>query len=81
MARVAELIDGYEDAYGLELLSSMHWVMCHNQAARDSVDVGVAAVQEWNPGKRRRFKAEHLQKAWHRLKDLKWDIESRSAAH
>ncbi len=34
IARVAALLDGYEDPYGMELLSSVHWVMCHVEGAR-----------------------------------------------
>jgi O-acetyl-ADP-ribose deacetylase (regulator of RNase III) len=81
MERVAVLIEGFEDSYGLELLSSMHWVMCHETGARDSAEKAIAAVQNWNPGKRQRLKQEHLFKAWSRLKDAKWDTESRSASH
>jgi O-acetyl-ADP-ribose deacetylase (regulator of RNase III) len=77
--RVASLIDGYEDSYGLELLSSMHWVMCHSPGARESSEEAIAAVRNWNPGKKRRLKPEHLLKAWTRLKEAKWDTESRSA--
>jgi len=80
MDRVARLIEGYEDAYGLELLSSMHWVMCHESGALDSVESAVLAVQAWNPGKQRRLKQDHLTKAWQRLRELRWDCESRSAA-
>jgi O-acetyl-ADP-ribose deacetylase (regulator of RNase III) len=77
--RVASLIEGYEDSYGLVLLSSMHWVICHNSGARDSSDQAITAVQNWNPSKKLRLKPEHLLKAWTRLKEAKWDSESRSA--
>jgi O-acetyl-ADP-ribose deacetylase (regulator of RNase III) len=81
LARVSELIVGFEDPYGMELLSSMHWVMCHKPGAKDSSEIAMAAVREWNPGKRRRLKPEHLQTAWDRLKEKRWDTESRSALH
>lgn len=79
--RVAALINGYEDSYGLELLSSMHWVMCREPSARDSADAAIRAVQEWNTRKRKLLKPEHLQKAWSRLKAASWDCESQSALH
>ena len=79
--RVAALLNGYEDPYGMELLSSVHWVMCHDRASRDSVDAAVAAVQAWNERKRETLKAAHLAKAWERLRSLKWDSEARSAFH
>ncbi|MEP7102453.1 MAG: macro domain-containing protein [Burkholderiales bacterium] len=81
LERVSELIVGFEDPYGMELLSSMHWVMCHVTGARDSADIAIAAVREWNPGKRLRLKPEHLKVAWTRLKEKRWDTESRSALH
>lgn len=81
MQRVTGLIDGYEDAYGMELLSSVHWAMCHDAAARDSADAAVAHVHAWNERKRRVLKAEHLRTAWLRLKDGRWDIEARNSIH
>ncbi len=81
IARVAALLDGYEDPYGMELLSSVHWVMCHVEGARESAESAVAAVHDWNERKRRTLKTEHLVLAWKRLRDLRWDVESRSAIH
>lgn len=81
MDRVARLIEGYEDAYGMELLSSVHWVMCNDVGARDSADAAIAKVHAWNDRKRRLLKPAHLQKAWLRLKDSGWDHETRSAIH
>lgn len=79
--RVSELIEGFEDPYGMELLSSTHWVMCNTPGAKNSAETAIAAVLTWNPGKRLRLKPEHLQIAWNRLKETRWDDESRSAVH
>jgi len=73
MDRVAELIEGFEDPYGLELLSSVHWVMRENAVARESSEAAATAVHKWNPRKRRVMKKEHLIKAWQRLKEQRWD--------
>jgi O-acetyl-ADP-ribose deacetylase (regulator of RNase III) len=73
MNRVIGLIDGFEDPYGLELLSSVHWVMRENVSARESSEAAIAAVHKWNPRKRRVLKREHLVKAWERLKEQSWD--------
>lgn len=70
---VAHLIQGYEDPYGMELLSSVHWVMAHNAEAKADASVAVAAVHAWNARKRKLLKPEHLTKAWQRLKEQKWD--------
>lgn len=72
MDRVKELIDGYEDAYGLELLSSVHWVMSHNERARTDKNIAIEGVLSWNEAKRKRLKPEHLLKAWERLTALGW---------
>jgi O-acetyl-ADP-ribose deacetylase (regulator of RNase III) len=72
MDRVADLIEGYEDPYGMELLSSMHWVMVHNAGAREAKAVAIESVLSWNPAKRKRLKPEHLDKAWERLTALGW---------
>jgi O-acetyl-ADP-ribose deacetylase (regulator of RNase III) len=72
MDQVTELIEGYEDPVGLELLSSVHWVMCHNPEAKLSAEAAASAVQEWNVRKRRTLKTEHLTKAWQHLTDKGW---------
>ncbi|UNP28071.1 type II toxin-antitoxin system antitoxin DNA ADP-ribosyl glycohydrolase DarG [Lysobacter gummosus] len=79
--RVASLIDGYEDAYGLELLSSVHWVMCQSAEARDSAEGALQKVHEWNDRKSRLLKPEHIRQAWSHLHAASWGSESRSAIH
>jgi O-acetyl-ADP-ribose deacetylase (regulator of RNase III) len=73
MERVARLIEGYEDPYGMELLSSMHWVIHHTPGSSDDADKAVVAVWNWNARKRRLLKPEHLKLAWERLQDQGWD--------
>jgi O-acetyl-ADP-ribose deacetylase (regulator of RNase III) len=72
-ARVIELIEGYEDPYGLELLGTVHWVMRHNPDARERPETVIEEVQKWTPRKRRNLKPDHLLKAWRRLKEQGWD--------
>lgn len=79
MDRVAALIEGFEDAYGMELLSSVHWVMRQAPEARDQVDAAVAAVHRWNARKRRVLKRDHIAKAWQRLKEQNWDTTFETA--
>jgi len=73
MDRVVELIEGYEDSYGLELLSTVHWVMRHDPEAREKPQAAIAAVRNWTPRKRRNLKPDHLLKAWQRLKEQGWN--------
>ena len=72
MELVAQLIEGYEDPYGMELLSSVHWIMQHNPDAREDVGKAVTAVLGWNERKRRLLKPEHLELAWQRLREQSW---------
>ena len=72
MDRVANLIEGYEDPYGMELLSSLHWVMVNNAGAKEEKAVAIEGVLSWNAAKRKRLKPEHLDKAWERLTALGW---------
>ena len=72
MNRVAKLIEGFEDPYGLELLSSVHWVMKKTPEAGENPEVAVAAVHKWNARKQRSLKREHILAAWERLKAQDW---------
>ncbi len=76
MNRVAELIEGFEDPYGLELLSSVHWVMQKDAEACGNPDIAVAAVHKWNARKRRTLKEGHILAAWERLREKNWSEPS-----
>jgi len=73
MDRVTLLIEGFEDPYGMELLSSVHWVMREHPEARVNSEAAIEAVHQWNPRKKRTLKKEHIVTAWQRLKQLNWD--------
>lgn len=70
--RVAELIEGFETAFGLELLSSVHWVARHYEPRAETADDAVRQVHEWNPRKRDTFSDAHLRVAWERLTETSW---------
>lgn len=71
LARVGELIEGFETPYGMELLSSVHWVAKHGDRVRGADDA-VAAVHAWNDRKRRMFAADHIRVAWAELAKEGW---------
>jgi O-acetyl-ADP-ribose deacetylase (regulator of RNase III) len=48
--RVAELVEGFESPFGLELLATIHWVATREDVA--SVEDVVARVYEWNERKK-----------------------------
>lgn len=51
--RVADLVDGFESPEGLELLSTVHWVIAKEGA--QSFDEALARAYEWNERKRKLF--------------------------
>ena len=48
--RVARLVEGFESAFGMELLATVHWVMTREHPASD--DALLAAVYGWNARKK-----------------------------
>tara|TARA_R110002020_G_scaffold5179_6_gene21940 strand:+ start:1847 stop:2878 length:1032 start_codon:yes stop_codon:yes gene_type:complete len=65
--RVSRLVDGYESPYGLELLSSVHFLAQHeNERSIDSI---VAALGQWDERKRLKFDAAMVDGAFQRLAD------------
>ncbi|WP_330203397.1 hypothetical protein [Cyanobacterium sp. Dongsha4] len=71
--KVAELIMGFENPYGMEMLATIHWVVTQedNQASND-VNQAIKLVYSWNERKRQLFKENHLKKAWERLAQQNW---------
>lgn len=51
LQRVADLVDGFESPFGLELLASVHWVAAREGAA--STDEAIRLTYEWNDRKKR----------------------------
>ena len=47
---VADLIEGFETPYGMELLASVHWVSVHDPSPAVSADEAVIKVHRWNIG-------------------------------
>lgn len=67
--RIAAMIDGFESPFGLELLSTVHWVA--NDPAEGAMDLhgAVREVHAWNDHKQRTFTARHIEVAWSRLRE------------
>lgn len=72
LQRVADLIDGFETPYGMELLSTVHWVARHQKPSVTNADEAVAAVHAWSDRKRQMFKSDHIRVAWQRLQEQGW---------
>lgn len=78
--RVSRLIDGFETPYGLEMLSSLHWLAAHDDPPARSADEAVERVHNWTPRKRGLFRPQHLKVAWQRLEEQGW-LPARSRGH
>jgi O-acetyl-ADP-ribose deacetylase (regulator of RNase III) len=70
--RISQLIEGFESPYGMELLSTVHWLAQEDQAVKDNSDAAVQGVKAWSEHKKQTFHPEHIKIAWSRLRDEKW---------
>ncbi len=70
--RVAELIEGFETPYGLELLSTVHWLAREDPSAATDSEIAVRGVQSWSQRKRHLFKRHHIETAWSQLSREGW---------
>lgn len=67
--RVADLIEGFETTFGMELLSTVHWVATREAAT--TAEEAVVKVHEWNERKRM-FEPRHIHLTWERLHEVGW---------
>jgi hypothetical protein len=67
--RVKQLVEGFESPFGLELLTTVHWVMSREGAS--TLDNVVQQVYDWSDGKRK-FTPRQLAIAEERLRTQGW---------
>jgi O-acetyl-ADP-ribose deacetylase (regulator of RNase III) len=72
LKRVAELIEGFESPYGMELLATVHWAAHHEGGKTGGLSAVEKIVHAWNPRKQKLMKPEHLELAWKRLEEKGW---------
>ena len=72
LEKVKKLIEGFETPYGLELLSSVHWVATVGNDPACSADEAVEKMLTWSARKKKIFKPTHIKKAWTRLAEQNW---------
>ena len=65
--RLSFLIEGYESPYGMELLSSVHYLVTHE--GLNGVDDVIEAIQNWNEHKCSHFPPKSIAAAHYRLKE------------
>jgi len=76
--RVEQLIAGFENPYGLELLATVHWVATHAEERASSPESAVLAVHNWNEHKKQTFLAKHIHIAWEQLDAQGWLTQASS---
>jgi len=69
LERVADLISGFETPYGMELLSTVHWVAAHDKATTS--DRVVRETYAWN-SRKRMFQEKHIRVAFNTLVKKGW---------
>jgi hypothetical protein len=67
--QVADLVQGFESPFGLELLSSVHWVAKREGAS--TADDAVTRVYAWSERKHR-FTERQIRLAWEALREKGW---------
>jgi O-acetyl-ADP-ribose deacetylase (regulator of RNase III) len=67
--RVADLIKGFETSFGMELLSTVHWVATREKAI--TAEDAITKIHAWNIRKRM-FESRHIHLAWERLCKAGW---------
>lgn len=67
LKKVVRIIRGFETPYGLELLSTVHWTVKHeNKREEDEI---IKDIQAWNKRKHNLFQPIHIRKAITHLKN------------
>ena len=77
--RVAQLIEGFQSPYGMELLATVHWVATR-EAGVHTFEQALGAVKSWNERKASIMQDAHLRAAWTRLSEQRW-LPSRETQH
>ena len=70
--RVESLIEGFETPFGLELLSTVHWVLKETPECRQDLAKTVAQVHSWTSRKAEIFSPAHVEVAWTQLREKGW---------
>ena len=69
IARVSELVDGFESPVGMELLATVHWLIRHEGVS--NAEEALVKTHMWNDRKKR-FTARQIRLAFKRLEECGW---------
>jgi O-acetyl-ADP-ribose deacetylase (regulator of RNase III) len=70
---ITKLIDGFESPFGLELLSSIDWVLNHKDYTEDISEIKIELLK-WNKRKKLLFTDDLIKVALQRLKGFKIEL-------
>ena len=70
--KVESLIEGFETPFGLELLSTVHWVLKEMPECKTNLSQTISEMHSWNKRKADIFKPTHIELAWKQLKEKGW---------
>lgn len=70
--RVTELIEGFETPYGLELLSTIHWLNNEKPDIEHNLPYYLEGFSNWNKRKKETFATNHIEIAFNHLNDSGW---------
>lgn len=76
--RVANLVSGFESAYGLELLATVHWTATY-EGAQSPEEAG-DMIRDWTTRKASMFTQHHVDVAWQALEEGGWLTPAPAAA-
>lgn len=79
LTAVSELVDGFEGAWGLELLSTVHWVGTEGEPAHDPGEAQ-DRIARWSDRKNRIFPATDIEDAWSHLAKHGWLVKPAQTA-
>ena len=74
--RVVDLVEGFETPFGMELLSTVHWVATREGAS--TVEQAIAKTHAWNPRKQM-FEPAQIRIAWNMLQQKGWLSQGRTS--
>lgn len=70
LTRVRELVEGFESAFGMELLATVHWLYAHEDPPASTEDA-VRRVHDWG-ARKRQFTPRQIGLAVDRLQSMGW---------
>ena len=70
--KIAQLVDGFETPFGMELLATVHWIVkneCNDNYSHQEV---ITKIHHWSERKKSLFKPNHIEIALEHLSNEHW---------